>query len=83
MATTITDRISPRATVMSVSSSANPSNVGQTVTFTATVTGTGAGAGNPSGVGTAQFAIDGVNVGGPVALSGNTAQYLDEHSHDQ
>jgi hypothetical protein len=74
-ATTITDTISPRATVTSVSSSANPSNVGQAVTFTATVTGSGAGAGDPSGVGTVQFAIDGANVGGPVALTGNTAQY--------
>src|SRR5207249_4409728 len=48
-----------------VSSSANPSVAGQTVTFTATVIGNGPG--TPTG--TVQFAVDGGNVGGPVNIS--------------
>src|SRR3989441_793977 len=42
--------VSKRTTSTAVSSSANPSAFGQSVTFTATVTSTGAGAGNPSSV---------------------------------
>jgi hypothetical protein len=51
-----------------VTSSLNPSNVGQSVTFTATVSSSG---GTPAG--TVQFAIDGVNNGAPVALVGGQA----------
>ncbi len=51
---------------------ASPSNVaaGATVTLTATVTGS---AGTPTG--TVQFFANGVAIGGPVTLSGNTATY--------
>src|SRR5262249_12451697 len=41
-------RITPQSTSTTLSSSANPSSAGQTVTFTATVTGQ-AGVGTPSG----------------------------------
>lgn len=51
-----------------VSSSPNPSNVGQTVALTATVTGA-------SPTGTVQFAVDGANVGSPASLSNDTATY--------
>jgi hypothetical protein len=56
--------ISKAATATSVSSSANPSAAGQSVTFTATVTST---AGTPGG--TVQFKVNGGNVGAPAALN--------------
>ncbi|HEV2645202.1 MAG TPA: protease pro-enzyme activation domain-containing protein [Acidobacteriaceae bacterium] len=51
---------------------ASPSNItaGATVTLTATVSGS---AGSPTG--TVQFFANGVAIGGPVTLSGNTAMY--------
>jgi hypothetical protein len=52
-------------TSTSVSSSENPSNSGDSITFTATVNG-GSG-GNPTG--NVQFVIDGANFGPPVSLS--------------
>lgn len=55
----------PAATTTALSSSLNPSLVGQSVTFTATVTGA-------SPTGTVQFR-DGVTVLGTVALAGTTA----------
>jgi hypothetical protein len=64
--------VNQAVTTTSVSSSANPSTPGQNVTFTATVAVTAPGAGTPTG--TVQFAVDGNNLGGAVALSGNTAQ---------
>ena len=54
------------ATTTIVTSSLNPSVVGQSVTFTATVTGT-----TPTG--TVQFRDGVVNLGAPVALAGNVA----------
>ena len=54
-----------------VTASSNPSAYGQSVTFTATVTPVSGG----GETGTVQFKIDGSIVGGPVALSGNTATY--------
>ena len=64
------------ATKTTVTSSVNPSAVGQSVTFTATVTDT-----NPQGQGTptgsVQFQIDGRNYGSPVTLSGGTARISD------
>jgi hypothetical protein len=61
------------ATTTTVSSSANPSLLGQSVTFTATVT-PDSGTGTPTG--TIQFQIDGVSVGAPVSLSRtDTATY--------
>jgi len=50
-----------------VTSNANPSHYGQSVTFTAAVTGVG----TPTG--TVQFAIDGSSFGPPVTLSGGSA----------
>ncbi|MEQ1644529.1 MAG: Ig-like domain repeat protein, partial [Pyrinomonadaceae bacterium] len=55
-------------TTTTVTSSANPSVLGQNVTFTATV------AAIPPGnipVGTVQFVIDGLNAGAPVTLNGS------------
>src|SRR5439155_6525947 len=49
-----------------LTSSKNPSNVGDVVTFTATVGGT-------SPTGTVQFSVDGNNMGGPLNLSGGVA----------
>ena len=49
-------------------SSANPSVVGQAVTFRVNVTSTG---GTPTG--NVQFTVDGANLGAPTALSGGTA----------
>ena len=53
-----------KSTVISVSSSKNPSDYKQSVTFTATVTGSG---GTPTG--TVQFKIDGANFGSAVLVS--------------
>ena len=55
------------ATNTTVTSSSNPSDLTQSVTFTATVTSIG-----PI-TGTVQFKIDGSNAGGPVALNGKVA----------
>src|SRR5207249_2200549 len=54
--------VNKRTTSTAVSSSANPSSFGQSVTFTATVTGTGAGAGNPSSDGNVTFKADGTTI---------------------
>ncbi|MDQ1729018.1 MAG: hypothetical protein QOD33_1143, partial [Pyrinomonadaceae bacterium] len=53
-------------TATSVSSTINPSDLGQTITFTATVS---SAAGLPTG--TVQFKADGANIGGPQALNGS------------
>ncbi len=55
------------ATTTIVTSSANPSDLTQSVTFTATVTSTG----TPTGI--VQFKIDGTNLGSPVNLVGGVA----------
>ena len=54
------------ATTTTLSSSANPSDFGQPVTFTATVT---SASGTPSG--TVQIKVDGNNLGTPVTLNGS------------
>ena len=59
-------------TSVAVSSSSNPSVAGQPVTFTATVSPVAPGSGTPTG--TIQFVIDGTNFGGPVTMSGGSAQ---------
>ena len=61
----------PAATTTTVSSSANPSTFGQSVTFTARVTANGGGA-TPTG--SVQFTIDGSDFGSPVSLSNGSAQ---------
>jgi hypothetical protein len=58
-----------------ISSSVNPSLLGQNVTFTATISAVSPGAGTPGG--TVQFSIDGSNYGSPVALSGDNASISD------
>ncbi|HYY56852.1 MAG TPA: Ig-like domain repeat protein, partial [Pyrinomonadaceae bacterium] len=58
--------ITKATTTTSVSSSVNPSDLGQNVTFTATVS---SAAGTPTG--TVQFKVDGSNAGAPVALNAN------------
>ena len=54
------EAIAKAASTTAVSSSVNPSDFGQSVTFTATVT---SGAGTPTG--TVQFKDNGVNLGAP------------------
>lgn len=56
----------PAATTTAVTSSPNPSNFNQSVTFTATVT---SASGTPTG--TVQFKVDGTNVGSPQTLNGS------------
>jgi predicted extracellular nuclease len=58
--------IGEASTATTLSSSLNPSVLGWPVRVTATVTGA-----NPTG--TVQFAVDGVNVGAPVVVSGGSA----------
>jgi hypothetical protein len=55
------------ATTVALSSTPNPSALGQAVNFTATVSSVDPGGGTPTG--TVQFIIDGLNFGAPVALS--------------
>ncbi|MDH4352145.1 MAG: Ig-like domain-containing protein, partial [Gemmatimonadota bacterium] len=61
--------VNPAATATGVTSAANPSLFGESVTFTATVTAVAPGSGIPTG--TVQFKADGVDLGGPVALNGS------------
>jgi hypothetical protein len=63
--------ITNAATPTAVSTSANPSAVGQSVTFTATVT---SAAGTPTG--SVQFKVDNVDVGTPVALGAGGASSI-------
>jgi hypothetical protein len=64
----LTQTVNQASSTTAVSSSANPSVFGQSVTFTATVSSS---AGTPTG--TVQFIVDGSNLGSPVTLSGGTA----------
>jgi uncharacterized repeat protein (TIGR01451 family) len=66
-----TFNIAKAATTTAVTSSVNPSGVGQSVTFTATVT-------SPSGTptGTVQFKDNGVNLGSPIPLNGSGVAQL-------
>jgi hypothetical protein len=69
--TVLAQAVNQDSTTTGVTSSANPSVSGQSVTFTATVTANAPGSGTPTG--TVQFKIDGVNSGSPVAMSGGSA----------
>jgi hypothetical protein len=60
--------INPAPTSTSVSSSANSSVFGQSVTFSATVSNTGT---SPTPTGSVQFIIDGTNFGSPVPVAGS------------
>ena len=63
-------------TTTTVTSTPNPSYLGQTVVFTATVANASPnGAGTPTG--SVQFQIDGSNYGSPVVLNGGTARVSD------
>ena len=61
-------------TLATVTSSANPAALGQSVTFTATVT---TGSGTFDNGGTVQFAVDGSNFGAALSLSGGRATIAD------
>ena len=69
---TLPQTVKKAATTTTLSSSANPSVVGQPVTFTATVAVTGPGAGNPTG--SVQFLDNGAVIPGcgNVSVSGST-----------
>ena len=72
----VKETITADATTTAVSSSANPSSVGQPVTFTATV----ANASIPGGstpTGSVQFQVDSAAFGSPVTLSNGTAVISD------
>jgi len=63
----VTQRILTDSTTISLTDDAEPSQVGESVTFTAFVAANGSAAtGIPSG--TLQFAVDGSNVGEPVKV---------------
>jgi nitrogen fixation protein FixH len=62
--------VNKRPTTTTVVSSANPSNIGQSVTFTATVTGSG----GLTPMGTVTFSVDGV-AGAPVNLTNASASF--------
>jgi N-acetylneuraminic acid mutarotase len=64
-------KVGKASTNTAITSSANPSASGQSLTFKATVHVVAPGAGSPSG--TVQFQIDGSPFGSPVALSGEQA----------
>jgi hypothetical protein len=65
--------IQTAAAVALVTSSANPSLPGATVTFTAALSAVAPGTGVPTG--TVQFVIDGAAAGSPAPLSGGNATY--------
>ena len=65
----LSQTVNKASSATAVSSSANPSVHGQSVSFTATVTSTAPGAGIPGGL--VQFKVDGTNLGSPVALDGS------------
>ncbi|HVX20616.1 MAG TPA: Ig-like domain repeat protein [Acidimicrobiales bacterium] len=69
----VSQAVSKASTTTAVSAAPNPSATGTAVTFTATVSPTSPGGGVPTG--TVQFAVDGTNVGSPVALSAGQATY--------
>jgi hypothetical protein len=68
--TAVSQTVNQDGTTSSVTSSLNPSNSGQSVTFTATVSANSPGSGTPSGMVTF---LDGTTVLGTQTLSGGTA----------
>ena len=67
--------VNQASTTTTLSSSPNPSNLGQTVTFTATVMWNGINSVLPTG--TVQFAVDGIAFGFPAAISAGKATITD------
>jgi hypothetical protein len=70
--TTLVQKVHARGTITTVSSSPNPSGIGQTVTFTATVTSSSPISNTPSGMVTFQ---EGSNILAQVPLAGGTASF--------
>jgi len=71
---TLNQTVNPAPTSTTVTSSANPSIYGQSVTFTATVANTaGAGISTATPTGSVQFYVDGAAFGTSVPLSGSGA----------
>lgn len=64
---TVTQIVNRAATVTRLTSSLNPSRVGEGVTFTAAVTS----GGDPLTTGSVQFTVDGTDMGAPLALNGS------------
>ncbi|MCI0680506.1 MAG: Ig-like domain repeat protein [Gemmataceae bacterium] len=69
----LTHTVNKADTVVTVSSSANPSVVQQNVTFTATISAVAPGGGVPGG--TVDFIIDGLTVGDDVPVTGGQAAF--------
>jgi hypothetical protein len=67
----VTQKTETAATVVALTSSANPAPASTPVTFTATVAASPPGGGTPTG--TVQFRVDGSDVGAPVALAAGAA----------
>jgi hypothetical protein len=68
---TVADQIGAAQSAIALMSSLNPSTLGATVTFTATVTSASLPTFTPTG--SVEFFTNGVDIGGPVPLSGGTA----------
>jgi hypothetical protein len=68
---TVIQKVNRAQTSTLVSSSANPTQSGQAVTFTATVSPVAPGAGVPTG--TVRFTVNGANLGGPATLVNGVA----------
>src|SRR5207302_4237269 len=68
---TATQTVNDASITSTVVAAPSPSVFGQPVTFSVTITALGPGAGTPTG--TVQFAVDSVNVGRPVGLTGGVA----------
>ncbi|MFL6025026.1 MAG: beta strand repeat-containing protein [Marmoricola sp.] len=68
---TVTHGVNKADTSVALSTSDASAVSGEPLTFTAQVAPVAPGAGNPTG--TVQFAVDGVNLGAPVALTGGQA----------
>jgi YVTN family beta-propeller protein len=70
----VTQNVNQTATLLSLTSSANPSVVGQALTFTSALSGTSSvPPGVPAPTGTVTFTVDGAVFGSPVSLSGELA----------
>jgi hypothetical protein len=67
----VAQKVNRAQTSMAVTSSANPSQSGQGVTFTATISPVAPGAGDPTG--TVQFSVNGAPLGGARAVANGTA----------
>src|SRR5579863_2509793 len=70
----VTQTVNQSATSLSLASSANPSVVGQVLTFTSALSGTSSvPPGVPTPTGTVTFTVDGTVFGSPMPLSSESA----------